>query len=127
MYETTQRLVTLAIVLALTQASPANAQFGGLKLPGRSFSGAPDIDGFLVSTEAARELTRRSAVALLVAITKHDEALRIAEEQKAAEAITDPKEREAALRKVETDADAQLAAVDLDTTSRKLENSAVES
>lgn len=130
MNRTTQSLTALAVVAALATTMPAGAQIGGLKLPGvpgplhQNAGASPDIDTFLLSTEQARELTRRSAVALLFAVAKHEDAVKIQEEQKAAEAITDPKEREAALSRVSDDASAQLAAVDYDAKSKELEASA---
>lgn len=130
MNRTTQSLTAVAVVTALATAMPASAQIGGFKLPGvpgvpqQNAGAAPDIDAFLVSTEQARELTRRSAVALLFAVANHEVAVKIQEEQKAAEATTDPKEKEAALRRVSDDAAAQLAAVDYDAKAKELEASA---
>ena len=68
-------------------------------------------------------MTRHSAVALLFAVAKHEDAVKIEEEQKAAEAITDPKEREAALKRVSDDAAAQLAAIDYNAKAKELEAS----
>jgi hypothetical protein len=124
-----KHLLGAAIIGAmLAQAPAASAQFGGLHMPGQASgpSAGGDIDHFLVTTAAARELTRISAVALLEAVSDHDTAARIDAEQKAAEATTDPKEREAALQRVSDDANAQLASIDYDTKAKELEASATD-
>jgi len=116
-------LIALAITAVIAPGPPAIAQFGGLKLPTISAGGGggADIDGFLISTEQARHLTRVSAVALLESVASHDEAVRIEEEQKAADGVTDPKEREAALTKVSDDASAQLATIDYDAKAKEFD------
>jgi len=119
-------LFALAITAVVAQGAPAIAQFGGFKLPsvGGGGSGGADIDGFLRSAEQARHLTRISAVALLESVASHDAAVKIEDEQKAADAVTDPKEKEAALTKVSDDASAQLATIDYDAKAKELEATA---
>jgi hypothetical protein len=118
-----------AVISALASAtSPAWAQFGGLKvpkMPGFASGGGSggDIDGFLTTTERAESLTRVSAIAVLEAVSSHESVVQLRETLKVAEAKSDPKEREAALRQVTSDIAAQLAAVDFAARSKSLESS----
>lgn len=131
MTRTRKHLVGILALAAVAQAAtPAFAQFGGLKLPAvpakpatpaANAAAVPSIDQFLVTTEQARELTRRASVLLLKAVANHEDWVKIDEEQKAADAVTDPKEREAALSKVQADANAQLASVDFDAKAKEME------
>lgn len=120
-----------AVACAALLAQPAMAQFGGLgglggmKMPsmGGGGGGGADIDGFLITTLQAEELVRRSSLAVLDAVGSHEKVLALRENAKAAAAIPDPKEREAAMRRVDADAQAQLAMVDYDAKAKELEGS----
>jgi hypothetical protein len=118
-----------AALILLAGASSASAQFGGLKglkamaLPNGG-GGGGDIDAFLVSTQRGEDLTRVSSLALLEAVSSHEEAQKLRDTMQAAQALPDPKEREAALRQVTSDAAAKLAAVDFETKSKDLERTA---
>ncbi|MCA0358277.1 MAG: hypothetical protein LCH78_15760 [Proteobacteria bacterium] len=122
-------LVVAAGVLLLL-SDQAHAQFGALtsKVPnlGNRSSGGSDVNGFLASAQKAEALTRVSAVSLLESISSKEEAAALRARVTAAEAVSDPKEREAALRQVSTDATAQLAATDFATKSKELEGKATE-
>ncbi|WP_419255957.1 hypothetical protein ACN2C6_19465 (plasmid) [Caulobacter sp. ErkDOM-YI] len=121
------RAALTALALALVaNVTPAAAQFSGLKA--MKSVGAPssggDIDGFLATTQRAEALTRVSAISLLQAVSSREEADRLRSTMAAAEAQSDPKEREIALRRVASDAAAQLAAIDYDAKSKELERTA---
>ena len=122
------RAALAALALALVaNVTPAAAQFSALKAmkaAGSPSSGGGDIDTFLATTQRSEELTRVSAISLLQAISSRDEAERLRATLAAAEAQSDPKEREAAIRKVSSDAAAQLAVVDYDAKSKELERTA---
>ncbi|WP_297509219.1 hypothetical protein [uncultured Caulobacter sp.] len=114
----------------LLLSSQAHAQLGALisKVPslGNRSSGSGDVNGFLASAQKAEALTRISAVSLLESISSKEEAAALRARATAAEAVSDPKEREAALRQVSTDVTAQLAATDFASKSKELEGKATE-
>ncbi|HVI31036.1 hypothetical protein [Phenylobacterium sp.] len=121
----------LAVIAISGAAAPATAQIGALKarvpgLGGGAAAAPGDIDSFLATTQQAEQLTRVSAISLLEAVSSKEEATRLRDLLKAAEAKSDPKEREAALRQVTADAAAQLAAVDFSAKSKELEAKATE-
>lgn len=123
-------IAALGVAALASAGSPAMAQFGGFKAPrmpgvmgASGGGGGGDIDGFLATTQKAEALTRISAVAVLEAVSSHEAVLQLREQLKAAEAKSDPKEREAALRQVTSDIAAQLAAVDYAARSKELERS----
>lgn len=121
--------LAVACTALAAQSTPALAQFGGLKMPGLGGGGGGgggggDIDGFLIGTQQADELVRNSAFAVLEAVSSHETVVELREKAKAAAAIPDPKEKEAAMRRVSDDAAAQLAAVNYDAKAKELEGTA---
>lgn len=104
-------MASLAAVM-LAVAQPASAQFGGLMsaVKNKGVSGsAPDVNGFLVRARDAELLTRRSADGILAAVASQAKVAEIDAARKANAAIADPKEREAAERKVDSDVDASTS------------------
>lgn len=107
--------ITVSTIGLLTPLA-ANAQFpqlGGL-LGGSKSEAKPshDVDGFLRTADEADELVRKSSDALFKAVATKAEIDAQEDKIKAANAIQDPKEREAALKQASDDQQAQLAKAD---------------
>jgi hypothetical protein len=105
-------------------ASPASAQFGGLRnmLPmGGMSAPARNVDGFLERAEQAELLTRISADAIYGAVESEADAAAVAAARKANAAIVDPREREAAERKLDAEVTATLATVDWDAQQQRMQ------
>jgi len=117
--------IVLAAAMAAAIAPQASAIDFGLPKIGKQGSGNADADikNFLQTADDARKLTGQSAFSLGQALlTKADmEAADAA--LAAANAITDPKEKEAAKAKVVTDVQAQLAKVDYDAAAKEIAKS----
>jgi hypothetical protein len=112
-------------LLVLAVASPAAAQFG-LPIPnpmrGLGTSGSrADVDGFLVRARTAELLTRISADSIYAAVESQSKAEEILARRKANASISDPKERDAADRKLDAEVDATLATVDWDAEQKALQ------
>ena len=105
--------VSAAVLLGFAPIE-ANAQFGGLLGGPKSTSttSAGDVDGFLKTAEEAEGLIRKSADTLFKAVATKGELDAHADKMKAANAVADPKEKEAAIKKASDDQQAQLAKVD---------------
>lgn len=102
--------VLRASLAALLVASPfvAHAQFGGLKSPiggGGKSSGnvGADVEKFMSAATDSRNLTSKALEQLVGAIGLASASTELSEKAKAAGEIKDPKERGAALDKVEAD------------------------
>ena len=120
-----KRLIALlaSSVVVLAVAAPATAQFGlpnVLRGGGASGSRA-DVDGFLVRARTAELLTRISADSIYAAVESQAKAEEIAARRKANAAIADPKERDAADRKLDAEVNATLATVDWDAEQKALQ------
>ncbi len=118
--------ITLAVfVVACLGVTPSVglAQFGGLKLPGTpSSNSAPagDIDAFLKTAADAEGLVRKSSDVLFQAVATKDQIAQHDAQVQAANAIADPKEKEAALKKAADDEQAQLAKVDYAASAKTM-------
>ena len=119
----TRIVLPLSLALAATISSQALAQFPGV--PGipamNGAASAPaDIDGFLSSASTAEHLVGQSALHIDLALASGDQAQKLRDEQAAAAAIQDPKEKAAAVSKLEADAAATANALDYDAASKTL-------
>ena len=115
---------TVAALALIGFANPALAQFGSLLnvVKNRGVSGsALDVDGVLVRARDAELLTRRSADGIYAAVESQGKVADIEAKRKANAAILDPKEREAAERKLDAEVDATLASVDWDAEQKQLQ------
>lgn len=103
-------IVTASIITPIT----AHAQLGGLLGGSKSSSkvSAGDIDSFLKTANEADGLIRKSSETLFLAVATKSEIDAHNDKVKAANDIADPKEKEAALKKVADDEQAQLAKID---------------
>ena len=136
------RSTALIAALAATAlvTSPAAAQMpglggvkpAGLGVPKMGLGGKSDaqpaqtvdVEAYLSTIYRAEELTRISAFSILLAVSSKEEAQKLRDTLKAAEAKTNITERDAALRQVSSDVTAKLAAVDFAAKSKELEGSA---
>ena len=104
-----KKFLAIAMAAGLATAVPAHAQFGGLAsaLGGGSTSkssvSAGDVDAFLKTAGDAQGLMKTSADKLFEAVASKDQIQKVQDEQRAAESITDPKEKEAKLKQVEAE------------------------
>jgi hypothetical protein len=120
-------LPVIAVSLALVISAPAYAQFPGVpKIPGlgggggaSQSAGAPaDIDSFMINAAEAEGLVGHSAALIINAIGT-DEQIRAQEDKlKAAQAMQDPKERDAAVHKVEAEALVQTSKMDFEARTK---------
>jgi len=121
-----QHIVLAAALAAATVAAPQAwaIDFGLPKLGKTNSAGSgnveADIKAFLQTADEARTLTGQSAFALGQALLTKTEMEAAAAALAAANAITDPKEKEVAKAKVMTDVQAQLAKVDFDAAAKEL-------
>lgn len=121
-----QHIVLTAALAAATVAAPQAwaIDFGLPKLGKTNSAGSgnveADIKAFLQTADEARTLTGQSAFALGQALLTKTEMEAAAAALAAANAITDPKEKEVAKAKVMTDVQAQLAKVDFDAAAKEL-------
>lgn len=112
-----KKLIAITLsTIGLLAPFAANAQFpqlGGL-LGGSNSESKPtqDVDGFLKSADEADELVRKSSDSLFKAVATKAELDAQEDKIKAANAMQDPKEKEAALKKASDDQQAQLAKAD---------------
>lgn len=109
-------LVASIVSLSAFASFAAHAQFGGM-IPGGGAKTAPassaaDVDGFLKTADEADGLVRKSAATLFLAVATKQQMDEQEDVLKAANAVADPKEKEAALKKASDDQLAQLAKVD---------------
>lgn len=120
----------LAAIIGLTAVTSAHAQFGGMPkmgLPGapgasQSSSQAPavDIDTFLESANMAKALVAESVTRIAAAVVSKEEAQKINDRRVAANAMTDTKEKESALKQIASDEIAIIGAADADAVSKQL-------
>jgi len=121
-----QHIVLAAALAAATVAAPQAwaIDFGLPKLGKTNSAGSgnveADIKAFLQTADEARTLTGQSAFSLGQALLTKTEMEAAAAALAAANAITDPKEKEVAKAKVMTDVQAQLAKVDFDAAAKEL-------
>ena len=121
-----QHIVLTAALAAATVAAPQAwaIDFGLPKLGKTNSAGSgnveADIKAFLQTADEARTLTGQSAFSLGQALLTKTEMEAAAAALAAANAITDPKEKEVAKAKVMTDVQAQLAKVDFDAAAKEL-------
>lgn len=104
-----------AVVVSLAVAPLAFAQFGVPSLPSASGSGgatAADVDRFMVSAASADKLTTASSTHLLEAVGSKEQVDKFNAEVKAANAVADPKEKEAKLQRAEAAKNVTLASLD---------------
>jgi len=94
---------------------------GGAKSAASSNAG--DVDAFLKTAEEADGLVRKSSDTLFQAVATKQQLDAHADVVKAANAVTDPKEKEAALKKASDDQQAQLAKVDYAAKSDEMKKS----
>lgn len=122
-----KRLLVASIVSLTVLASfQVHAQFGGLMgggLKSATSSNASDVDAFLKTAEEADALIRKSSDILFQAVATKQQLDAHADVVKAANAMTDPKEREAALKKASDDQQALLAKVDYAAKSEEMKKS----
>lgn len=117
--------IVLAATLAAAIAPQAIAVDFGLPKLGKSNAASSgnvdaDIKSFLQTADEARQLTGQSALSLGQALLTKTEMEAAEAALAAANAIADPKEKEAAKAKVVTDVQAQLAKVDFDAAAKEL-------
>jgi hypothetical protein len=117
--------IVLAATLAAAIAPQAVAVDFGLPKLGKSNAASSgnvdaDIKSFLQTADEARQLTGQSALSLGQALLTKTEMEAAEAALAAANAIADPKEKEAAKAKVVTDVQAQLAKVDFDAAAKEL-------
>lgn len=111
-----------AVVALCAAPQLAQAQFGGFgALKG---GGGADLDGFLKSADDAEVLMRKSSWNLAEALLAKDKLDTLKEKREAIEKLTDPKEKEAKLREMDKDVNAELAKVDYAAKSKELESDA---
>jgi len=120
----------LAAMIGLTAVTSAHAQFGGMPkmgLPGasgasQSSSQAPavDIDTFLDSANMAKELVNESVKHIAAAVSSKEKAQEINDRRVAANAMTNTKEKEAALKQIASDEIAIIGAAKADEVSKNL-------
>ncbi|HEY3451348.1 MAG TPA: hypothetical protein VGK67_33630 [Myxococcales bacterium] len=117
----------VALVVSLMLVPSAFAQFGGIKSPvgggGGGATGA-DIDNFLSAATAADLLVGKASTHMLKAVANKADVDKYEAAVKAANAIADPKEKQAKLDQAESDKNAALAAVDYKKTNDELAKSA---
>jgi hypothetical protein len=112
-----QKLQCAAVVASLALATPALAQFGlpsTPSVPSASGGGATvaDVDRFMGSAASADKLVSTASTHLLKAVGSKEQVDKYNAQVKAANAIADPKEKEAKLQKAEDDKNATLASID---------------
>lgn len=109
--------------IALLTSLPVHAQFGGM-MGGGAKTTAPasggDVDAFLKTAEDADGLIRKSSKVLFEAVATKDQMDANADKVKAANEISDPKEKEAALKKASDDQQAVLAKTDFAAKSEEM-------
>jgi hypothetical protein len=111
----------VALVLA-PQAQAGLPSLAKPKLPGTGGGGGPtmsDIDNFIASALVSEVLARKSEVQLARAVLAKEILDPLEQRRAAAEAMTDGKEKQAALRKVDQDREAALAKVDYQKVSNE--------
>ena len=116
-------LIATLVMTALLTPLAANAQFGALLGGGTktdSKTAAPDPEVFLKTAAEADGLVRKSADTLFLAVATKDQIDAQADTLKAANAITNAGEKEAAVKKAQDDQQAQLAKVDWSAKSTEI-------
>lgn len=110
-----KKIFVLATLISFALGMPlaAHAQFGGL-LGGAKTNGkaSGDVDGFIKTAEEADGLIRTSSDTLFKAVATKEQIVAHEDTMKAANAIADAKEQEAAIKKAKADQQAVLAKVD---------------
>ena len=120
-----KKVLFFAAAIGLAVSMSANAQFGGLLGGSKSDSkgaSAADVDGFL--TAAADSLIRKSSDTLFSAVASKQEIDKYNEDLTAANALTDPKEKDAAIKKAQDDSQAVLAKEDFAKKTDELKKTA---
>ena len=123
-------ILPMAAILGMTVATGAHAQFGGMQklgipgMPGASQSSSPapavDIDTFLESANLAKNLVEASVTHIAAAVGAKEQVQEIMDRREAANKITNPQEKDAALKKIASDEIAIIGAADADAVSKKL-------
>jgi hypothetical protein len=115
-------------VMALAFGISTHAQafgLGGLVGGDNKSSGGGNveqqIDDFLKTADQAHGLTTKSEEILAGALLTKDETDKLKADMEAAQAVADPKEKEAAVSKVEADRQAALAKVDYPKKAKEME------
>ena len=121
-------LFAAVVSLSAFTSFSANAQFGGLpgvgaKTGSSSSASAGDVDAFLKTADEADGLIRKSASTLFSAVATKQQIDAQEDVLKAANAVADPKEKEAAIKKASDDQLAQLAKVDYAAKSEEMKKS----
>ncbi|MBL0276418.1 MAG: hypothetical protein IPQ24_10050 [Anaeromyxobacter sp.] len=113
-------LSRLCVLAAVLFASPALAGFGMPSMPSVGGGGATgaDVDKFMTSSADANLLVQNAAGQLAKAVVAKDKLDKITELFKAAQAIQDPKEKEAALNNARATLTAEAAAVDYEKLAK---------
>ncbi len=124
-------LLFTAIASCLALAPLAHAQFGGLgaaapSIPGGGGGGATpaDIDAFLSAATIADTLVVEASKSLFNAVASKESREKVEALTKAANAITDPKERQAKLDQASKEQNAEFAKVDFKKSGEALAKSA---
>jgi hypothetical protein len=110
-------LVALVALLSAAQARAFGLEKPKLPTTGDAGGGgggatAKDVDTFIASSIVAEGLVRKASVHLGRAVLAKDVLDKLEERRLAAEKMTDGKEKDAAMRKVDADRNAALAKVD---------------
>lgn len=113
-----------AVALMLGAATlPAQAQLGGLNLPGLSKSGAGsasvDVDGFLKSARAAESLMRGSLDLMVASLASKEAVANIEALKKQAAEKTDAKERAAVEQEIIKSQAAEMNKLDFDKVANE--------
>ena len=114
------RSLVVALALAGVIAPHAGAVDFNLVMPGQKGGGGQDVNAFLRTADEAHHLTSESAFVLSQALLAKEAAQDAQDRLQAAKAISDPKEREVAMAKVEHDVQAQLAKVDYEAKANEI-------
>lgn len=117
-------IATAALTLAAALLAPNAMAFGLGDLPGFGGSGskaaAPDPDAFLKSAVIAEKMMNNSVALLSRSLTSKENAAKLEAEKKAAQAVTDPAERQAKLTEVRK---SEIAAVNEALNDAQLQES----
>ena len=122
-----KKVLFFAAAIGLAVSMSANAQFGGLLGGSKSDSkgaSAADVDGFLTAAADADSLIRKSSDTLFSAVASKQEIDKYNEDLTAANALTDPKEKDAAIKKAQDDSQAVLAKEDFAKKTDELKKTA---
>jgi len=128
-----QGVIAVGLIASVCYYLPVHAGFldmgkaaTGMDLGASSGNVEKDIDSFLGAGQKAQDLTAKAVSVLFAAIASKEEVRKSNDALAAATKLADPKEREAALRKVEDDQSAALAKANYVAKAKELERSANE-